>query len=77
MKRVSLLLTLSSSVLLLAVSCKKGDKTGLLVPEDAGVVVHINSASLSSKLSLGGDQPNRMVQRSYQKKPPTVPHKNY
>jgi len=52
MKRVSsLLLTLSFFVLFLAVSCKKGDKTGLLVPEDAGVVIHINSPSLSSKLS--------------------------
>ena len=51
MKRASLLLTLSLFVLLLVVSCKKGDKTGLLVPEDAGVVVHINSPSLSSKLS--------------------------
>ena len=51
MKRVSFLLTLSLFVLLLAVSCKKGDKTGLLVPEDAGVVIHINSPSLSSKLS--------------------------
>jgi hypothetical protein len=51
MKRVSLSLTLSLFVLLLAVSCKKGDKTGLLVPEDAGVVIHINSPSLSSKLS--------------------------
>ena len=49
MKRV--LSTLSLFALLLAVSCKKGDKSGLLVPEDAGVVVHINSPSLSSKLS--------------------------
>jgi len=49
MKRV--LSTLSLFVLLLAISCKKKDKSGLLVPEDAGVVVHINSPSLSSKLS--------------------------
>jgi Domain of unknown function (DUF4836) len=42
---------LSLFVLLFVVSCKKGDKSGLLVPEDAGVVVHINSPSLSSKLS--------------------------
>ena len=51
MKRVSLLLTLSLFTLVLVVSCKKSDKTGLLVPEDAGVVIHINSPSLSSKLS--------------------------
>ncbi|MEP7374841.1 MAG: DUF4836 family protein [Chitinophagaceae bacterium] len=51
MKRVSVLLTLSLFVALLVASCKKGDKTGLLVPEDAGLVVHINSPSLTSKLS--------------------------
>ena len=51
MKRTLLLLTLSFAVLLLAISCNKADKTGLLVPKDAGVVIHINSASLSSKLS--------------------------
>ena len=51
MKRTLSLLTLSSLVLLFAISCNKADKTGLLVPKDAGVVVHINSASLSSKLS--------------------------
>jgi Domain of unknown function (DUF4836) len=52
MKRVSLVLTLSLLVVLLfGISCKKADNTGLLVPEDAGVVIHINSPSLSSKLS--------------------------
>ena len=51
MKRVPLLLTFSLFLLFLVVSCKKGDKTGLLVPEDAGLVVHINSPSLTSKLS--------------------------
>jgi hypothetical protein len=43
-------LILSSFVLLFA-SCKQGGKSGLLVPEDAAVVVHINSSSLASKLS--------------------------
>ncbi len=51
MKQRPLLLVLSSFVLLVTVSCKKGDKTGLLVPKDAALVVHINSPSLSSKLS--------------------------
>ena len=50
MKQRSLLI-LSIAVLLFA-SCKnKGGKSGLMVPKDAAVVVHINSASLSSKLS--------------------------
>lgn len=43
-------LILSSFVVLLA-SCKQGGQSGLLVPEDAAVVVHINSSSLASKLS--------------------------
>ena len=51
MKRILLSLILPSLVLFLAISCNKADKTGLLVPKDAGVVIHINSASLSSKLS--------------------------
>lgn len=32
-------------------ACNKGGKTGLLVPKDAGVVVHIDLSSLSSKLT--------------------------
>lgn len=52
MKRNLFLLTLLGAVLFLAPSCgKKGGSTGLLVPEDAAIVVHINNASLSSKLS--------------------------
>ena len=51
MKRTLNLSILSSLVLLIAISCNKGDKTGLLVPKDAGVVIHINSGALSSKLS--------------------------
>lgn len=42
---------LSAATLLLVVSCKRGGKSGLLVPKDAGIVFHINGASLSSKLS--------------------------
>lgn len=40
------------AILFMAPSCKKaGGKTGLLVPKNAAIVVHVNSASLSSKLS--------------------------
>jgi len=47
--RTCLILTIISG---LVVSCgKKSGNTGLLVPEDAAIVVHINSASLSSKIS--------------------------
>ncbi|HEX7905010.1 MAG TPA: DUF4836 family protein [Chitinophagaceae bacterium] len=52
MKRNLFLLTLLGVVLFLVPSCgKKGGSTGLLVPDDAAIVVHINNASLSSKLS--------------------------
>jgi len=51
MKRNTLLLAIAVTVTLFAVSCKKGGKTGLLVPKEAGVVFYFNSGSLSSKLS--------------------------
>ncbi|MEI9908579.1 MAG: DUF4836 family protein [Bacteroidota bacterium] len=51
MKRNSLLILLSAAVMLFASCGNKGGKSGLLVPKDAAIVVHINSASLSSKLS--------------------------
>jgi hypothetical protein len=51
MKRNPLLLALAVAVMLFSASCKKGGKTGLLVPKEAAVVVYFNSGSLSSKLS--------------------------
>lgn len=45
------LIILSLLLSILFVSCKQGGKTGLLVPKDAGFVLHINTKSLSSKLS--------------------------
>jgi len=47
----NLLLALSIVLVIVSVSCNKADKTGLLVPKDAAVVVHLNLESLSSKLS--------------------------
>ena len=44
------LIILSLLLSILFVSCKQAGKTGLLVPKDAGFVLHINSKSLSSKL---------------------------
>lgn len=51
MKRNTLLLAIAVTVTFFAVSCKKGGKTGLLVPKEAAVVFYFNSGSLSSKLS--------------------------
>jgi hypothetical protein len=45
------LLILSACALLLASCGNKGGNSGLLVPKDASMVVHINSSSLSSKIS--------------------------
>ena len=50
MKKRSLLI-LSVITILIASCGKQGGKSGLLVPKDAALVIHINSASLSSKLS--------------------------
>src|SRR5258706_12441782 len=44
-------LVLSAVALLLASCSNKGGKSGLMVPKDAAFVLHINSASLSSKIS--------------------------
>lgn len=33
------------------VSCGRSDKQGIIVPKDAGIVIHINAPSLSSKLT--------------------------
>ncbi len=51
MKRVYPLMAAAAIVIATFTSCSKGGKTGLLVPEDAAIVFHINNASLSSKLS--------------------------
>lgn len=51
MKRSTLFMLLTPLVVSIAVSCKQGDKNGAMIPADAGVVVHINSPSLTSKLS--------------------------
>lgn len=50
MRRNSFLI-LSACALLIAACGKKGGKSGLMVPKDAAIVVHINSESLTSKLS--------------------------
>ncbi|MEI9810413.1 MAG: DUF4836 family protein [Bacteroidota bacterium] len=50
MRRNSFLI-LSAFVLLIAACGKKGGKSGLMVPKDAAIVIHVNSGSLSSKLS--------------------------
>ena len=50
MKRTPFLFLLAAFVLLIS-SCKNGNKSGLAIPKDAAFVFHINSSSLSSKLT--------------------------
>ena len=51
MKKNILFIILFASFSAVISSCKKKDSTGLLIPDDAAMVVHFNAASLSSKLS--------------------------
>lgn len=51
MRLKPIILFFSAVILLFAVSCKNGGKSGLLVPKDATIVIHVNSSSLTSKLS--------------------------
>lgn len=50
MQRTSLLSLLAVALVLIS-SCSSGDKSAIAIPKDAGFVFHINSSSLSSKLS--------------------------
>jgi Domain of unknown function (DUF4836) len=51
MKKVPFCLLLLVTYALLLVSCKQGNKMGAMVPNDAGMVLHLNANSLTSKLS--------------------------
>lgn len=52
MKRTFLHFSLIIASLFVISSCgKKSGSTGLLIPEDAAIVIHVNNASLASKLS--------------------------
>ncbi len=51
MKKIILNLILIVSLGGIFISCSKKDKTGLLIPKDAAMVIHFNAASFSSKLS--------------------------
>lgn len=49
--KVSPILTAMAALLLLMTSCKNNNKSGLYIPKDAAFVFHLNTSSLSSKLS--------------------------
>ncbi|MBO9619356.1 MAG: DUF4836 family protein [Niabella sp.] len=45
------LLILGTCIAFLIMSCNKGGKTGLLIPNDAGIAIHVDLSTLSSKVS--------------------------
>lgn len=51
MKKIPFSLLLLVVYALLIVSCKETNKTGAMIPNDAGMVLHLNANSLNSKLS--------------------------
>lgn len=64
MQRNSLLWMMATAVVLI-VSCGRADKTAVAVPKDAALVLHINSSSLSSKLSWKEIQATNWFKDSY------------
>ena len=64
MQRKSLLVILATAVVLI-VSCGRADKSAIAVPKDAAVVVHINSSSLSSKLTWKEIQQTNWFKEAY------------
>ncbi len=56
---------LAAFAILLLASCSKKNKEGKFVPKDAAVVVHVNGASLSSKLPWDEIKKNALFQKMY------------
>ncbi len=56
---------LAAVAILLLASCSKKNKEGKFVPKNAAVVVHVNGASLSSKLPWDEIKKNALFQKMY------------
>ncbi len=56
---------LAAFAILLLASCSKKNKEGKFIPKNAAVVVHINGASLSSKLPWDEIKKNALFQKMY------------
>ncbi|AXY76040.1 DUF4836 family protein [Paraflavitalea soli] len=64
MQRTSLF-GLCAIALLLITSCSSGDKSAIAIPKDAGLVLYLNTASLSSKLSWKEIQQTNWFKEAY------------
>lgn len=64
MQRTSLFGLLAIALVLIA-SCRSADKSAIAIPKDAAVVLHINTSSLSSKLSWKEIQQTNWFKEAY------------
>lgn len=64
MQRTSLLGLVAFALVLIA-SCSTADKSGIAIPKDAAIVLHINTSSLSSKLSWKEIQQTNWFKEAY------------
>ena len=75
MKKISFSLLLFVTYALLIVSCKQPNKTGLMIPADAGMVLHLNANSLNSKLSWDEVKQTNWFKEMYQDAPDSLAQK--
>lgn len=74
MKKISFSVLLFISVLLV-VSCKQTNKTGAMIPDDVGMVLHLNANSLNSKLSWDEVKQTNWFKEMYQDAPDSLAQK--
>lgn len=72
MKRLPLILLVALTGALLITSCKSGDKSNTPVPVDALFVMHVNSGSLSSKLSWDEIKATTWFKEAYAEAPDSL-----
>lgn len=75
MKKISLSLLLLVMYALLIVSCKQTNKTGAMIPSDAAMVLHLNTNSLSSKLTWDEVKQTNWFKEMYANAPDSLSQK--
>lgn len=66
MQRIASYLLLTVSIATILYSCGRSDKAALGIPKEAGMVVHVNTASLSSKVSWQEIKANNWFRKMYE-----------
>lgn len=72
MKRLSLLFFVTLGAGMLVVSCKQGDKSNIMAPKDAALVMHLSNSSLSSKLSWQEIKATNWFKEAYSESPDSL-----